>query len=172
MGGVGGLLPKVVENMLDAKAELDGRLRAVINEFVNGFAARITDPVSTTAIAKRDFDGLKAVQKIQQLAEKEVPHLRRKLDEYLDDVRTKETLVAAVQDQILQNYESFYEVLTKEKRNAGGKLSKKGKGREDEVWDPDMFSEWCGSVFGVGKLGPGDGESMSRSRSVSRTGSI
>ncbi len=29
----------------------------------------------------------------------------------------------------------------------------KGKGRVDEVWDPDMFGEWCGSVFKVGRLG-------------------
>ena len=168
----GGLLPKVVENMLDAKVELDGRLRTVINEFTSRSAARITEPVSETASTKRGFDGLQAVRKVQQLAEKEVPLLRRKLGEYLDDMRTKETLVAAVQDQVIQNYETFYDLYTAEKRSNGRPPSKKGKGREDEVWDPDMFSEWSGTVFKVGRLGLGDGESIGRSRSVSRSGSM
>jgi len=38
----GGLVPTVVHNMLDAKSELDGRLRTVINEFVSAFAMRMT----------------------------------------------------------------------------------------------------------------------------------
>ena len=168
----GSLLPKVVENMLDAKVELDGRLRTVINEFVNQFSARITEPINETAVAKRDFDGMKALLEVQRVSEKEVAILRRKLEEYLDDIRTRETLVAAVQDQTLQNYEMFYAVYTKEKRTSGGRLSKKGKGREDEVWDPDMFSEWSGTVFKVGRSRLGDGESESRSRSMSRSGSI
>ena len=172
----GDLLPKVVENMLDAKAELDGRLRTIINRFIDQSAARITDPVSATAgsTTRKGFDAVQAVRTVQQLAEKEVPLLRRKLDEYLDDARTKETLVASVQDQVVQNYETFYDVFAAEKRSSGKQLSKKGKGREDEVWDPDMFSEWSASIFNVGRLGLGfgDAESGSRSRSVSRSGSI
>jgi len=35
--------------------------------------------------------------------------------------------------------------------------SKKGKGREDEIWDPDMFADWCQDVFKVGGLGLGLG---------------
>ncbi|KAL8831173.1 MAG: hypothetical protein Q9191_001015 [Dirinaria sp. TL-2023a] len=175
-GGAGALLPKVVENMLDAKAELDGRLRTIINRFIDQCAARITDSVSAPAAAKKKgFDALQAVQQVQQSAEKEVPLLRRKLDEYLDDPRTKETLVASVQEQVVQNYESFYDVFTAEKRSSGKPPSKKGKGREDEVWDPDMFAEWSAGVFNVGRLesfGAGDAGSVSRSRSVSRSGSI
>ena len=166
----GGLLPKVVENMLDAKVELDGRLRTIINEFTNNFALRMTDPVSETASTARGFDAIQAVKKVKQLTEKEVPLLRRKLDEYLDDVRTKETLVAAVQDQGIQNYENFYDVYTAEKRLNGKAISKKGKGREDEAWDPDMFSEWSTGLFNVGKIGSLDEDRSSRS--ISRNGSM
>ena len=166
----GGLLPKVVENMLDAKVELDGRLRTVINEFTNNFAARITTPVDETATAKRDFDAVKAAKKVQHLAEKEVPLLRRKLGEYLDDTRTKETLVAAVQDQVIQNYENFYDLYTAEKRSNGKAIPKKGKGRDDEAWDPDMFSERSAGLFNVGKIGLADEDQSSRS--ISRDGSI
>lgn len=167
----GSLIPRVVENMLDAKVELDGSLRTVINDLTSDFASRITKPVDASATAKRGFDAPQAVNAIHKVAEKEVPILRRKLDEYIDDVRTKETLVAAVQDQVIQNYETFYDMYTAEKRSNGKQMSKKGKGRDDEAWDPDMFTEWAGSVFKVRGIGTMDDED-SRSRSVSRTGSM
>lgn len=168
----GGLLPKVVENMLDAKVELDGSLRTVINDLTSDFASRITKPVDASATAKKGFDAVQAVNVIQKVAEKEVPMLRRKLDEYLDDVRTKETLVAAVQDQVIQNYETFYDIYTAEKRSNGKQVSKKGKGRDDEAWDPDMFAEWAGNVFGVRGMDALDEDGESRSRSMSRSGSM
>lgn len=170
----GGLLPKVVENMLDAKAELDGRLRTVINEFTNNFAMRMTKEADATGKTKRELDGVQAVMKIREVSEKEVPLLRRKLDEYLDDIRTKETLVGAVQDEVMQNYEAFHDLYTTEKRANGKAISKKGKGRDDEVWDPDMFNEWATGLFRVGKIGIEDEDdySRSRSRSISRDGSL
>ena len=161
----GGLLPKVVENMQDAKVELDGRLRTVINDFTSNFALRMTNPVNDTASTARGFDAMQAVRKVQHLAEKEVPLLRRKLDEYLDELRTKETLVAAIQDQVIQNYENFFDVYTAEKRSNGKAISKKGKGRDDEAWDPDMFSEWIMALFNVGKFGSVDEDRSSRSNS-------
>lgn len=171
----GGLLPRVVENMLDAKVELDGRLRTVINDFTTNFASRITASISGSTATKRDFNASIAVQQIHQSAEREVPLLRRKLDEYLDDPRTKESLVGAVQDQVMQNYETFYERVSAEKRANGRTVSRKGKGREDEVWDVDTLAEWISGVFRVGRMvGFGDGrdDGRSRSRSLSRNGSV
>ena len=169
----GGLLPRVVENMLDAKAELDGRLRTVINDFTGAFAARITSAISSSASSKRNFQGGAAVKVVRDACQDEVAVLRRKLDEYLDDARTKETLVGAVQDQVVQNYEAFYERYAVDVA-ANGKAKKKGKGREDEVWDLDSFAEWAQAVFRVGREGMQrvDDDSPSRSRSVSATGSM
>lgn len=167
----GSLIPRVVENMLDAKVELDGSLRTVINDFTSGFASRITKPVDASATAKRGFDAPQAVNVIHKVAEKEVAVLRRKLDEYVEDMRTKETLVAAVQDQVIQNYETFYDLYTAEERSNGKQRSKKGKGRDDEAWDPDMFSEWAGGIFKVSGMNTMDADD-SRSRSVSRSGSM
>ena len=168
----GGLLPKVVENMLDAKVELDGRLRTVINDFSSSFAARMTSAIDEKETARKSFGAVGAVGKVRELVEKEAMLLRRKLDEYLDDTRTKETLVGAVQDQVIQNYETFYDSHTADKRSNGKAISKKGKGRDDDVWDPDMFTEWAQGVFRVGRMGLLDGDDDSRSRSISRTGSI
>jgi len=166
----GGLLPRVVENMLDAKAELDGRLRTVINDFVTSCAERMMHPINESARGKKDFNGASALQKVRVLTVKEVPMLRRKLDEYLDDVRTKETLVAAVQNQAILNYEGFYEAFATGKRALGGKVGRKGKGREDDVWDTDTFGEWAEEIFAV--KGASTTRDGSRSRSGSQSGSV
>lgn len=146
------MMPKVVENMLDAKAELDARLRTVISDLTNGFAAKMTAAVTEPATKKRDFDAGKAVKSIRVAIEREVLALRTKLDEYLDDVRTKETLVGAVQDQVLANYDDFFEQHVAKSKANGNAVSKKGKGRQDDVWDPDTFADWAITVFGVGEV--------------------
>jgi len=151
----GGLLPRVVENMLDAKAELDGQLRAVINDFVSAFAGAITAPLAETkaTVGKKGkaepLDPKRATTAVRGLAEKEVPLLRAKLAEYVEDVRTRETLVAAVRDQVVLAYEEWVDGLVGVDKIA--KVSRKGKGREDEVWGAQVFGEWCERVFGSGR---------------------
>ncbi|TIA43827.1 Sec34-domain-containing protein [Aureobasidium pullulans] len=148
----GGLMPRVVENMLDAKAELDGRLRAVINDFVNSFVGPITTPLA----APRKEPGPEpshVTAEVRTVTQKEVASLRSKLDEYIQDVRTRETLVAAVRDQVILAYEEWMDKLSEGKGAAKiGKVSKKGKGREDEVWSSEVFAEWCERVFAVGQV--------------------
>ena len=142
--------------MLDAKVELDGRLRSVINEFTASFANAITAPINSSAVASPRFDAIAAVNKIKDVAPPEISVLRRKLEEYLDDMRTRETLVAAVQEMVMQDYEGFYDAHIADRKD-GGRRSKKGKGRDDEVWDVDMFTEWAAGVFGVRALDTFDG---------------
>lgn len=176
-----GLFPQVVENMLDAKVELDGRLRTVINDFTAGYATGMTKalPLSFKP-GDRNVDEMagKAVIATRKAIEKGAPTLRQKLDEYLGDPRTKETLVAAVQDQVAQIYESFFDSYTGRDGKAAVKnISKKGKSREDTVWDVDTFAEWTEGVFMVNKEGMVDVEEYgedggSSSRSLSRSDSV
>jgi conserved oligomeric Golgi complex subunit 3 len=186
----GGLLPKVVENMLDAKVELDGRLRQVINDFTAGFAGMMCKDLplhlEKMTPAKRSENVLAdAVAKTRKNVEKEIPILRAKLEQYLDDLRTRETLVAAVEDAVIQLYETFFDEYTSQtttKTMANGKkangvpttpISRKGKSPEDAVWDIDTFAEWVGGLFNVVlPLEDGDeenGESRDGSRSLSRS---
>ncbi|KAI9781028.1 MAG: Golgi transport complex subunit 3 [Peltula sp. TS41687] len=170
----GGLLPRVVENMLDAKAELDGRLRTVINDFTNGFASRITADLTKTGVRKHaSHAATEAVQSVRNAVKKEAVFLRKNLDNYLDDVRTKETLVVAIYEQVIQNYELFYEAFDN-KRNVHGKaVSASDGGEEDEVWDPDTFADWAGEVFDIGKGQAYEaGEDGDGSRTISRAGSV
>lgn len=192
-GLAGGLVPRVVENMLDAKGELDGHLRASINDFTNATAALMTKPLGPRpplggVPRKPPAQPAKAALTAREAIEKEVGPLRAKIEQYIEDARTRETLVAAVQEAIVRAYEEFWEayVATEMAGRAGGKFRGKGKGREDDVWDPDAFSDWAEDVFGVGKsalvgLGiqdtgraerNGDAESTSESASMSRNGSV
>lgn len=153
------LLPGVVDNMLDARTELDAILRKTIEDFTATLAKEMTlaiegDPQAT------NFDGGKAVRLLRATVEKSVPLLRRKLAEHLDDVRTRETLVAAVQEATQGRYEDFYAAFsgTAESNGAAaaqnrGGSKKHGKGREGDVWDPDTFADWLVSAFGVAHVG-------------------
>lgn len=177
----GNLLPRVVENMLDAKAELDVRLRECITSLTRAFAASITAPLATARKNKKGSpvtpaDAQTAILATRQNVEKEVPGVRRKLSEYLEEARTVETLVGAVEDVVVQEYEDFYAACMVGRPVMG----RKGKGREDEVWDPDTFADFTGNVFGVVRFGFGgedmgfeDQEEMERGeRGRSHTGSL
>ncbi|PWY92438.1 Sec34-domain-containing protein [Aspergillus heteromorphus CBS 117.55] len=180
-----GLLPRVVENMLDAKVELDGRLRTVINDFINGFATRMTASLPAKFVDVRTLGNQHQHQREGAVVfpmcaniEKEVPELRRVLGLYLDDGRMRETLVGAVQDRVIQVYEDFFDMYTSVERSKGNpvSVSRKGKGREDTVWDVDTFAEWCEGIFRVGFVrsssgqgggGGGDGDDDAMSRGAS-----
>ncbi|CAG8269392.1 unnamed protein product [Penicillium salamii] len=148
-----GLIPRVVENMLDAKVELDGRLRTVINDFINAFAARMTASLPAKFVDTRNLQRGELILPSCHTIEKEVPDLRKVLNEYIDDTRMKETLVGAVQDRTIQIYEDFFEKYTSSEKGKGHHVSKKGKGRDDAVWDVNTFAEWCEGVFRVGVSG-------------------
>ncbi|PYI10179.1 Sec34-domain-containing protein [Aspergillus sclerotiicarbonarius CBS 121057] len=173
-----GLIPRVIENMLDAKVELDGRLRTVINDFINGFASKMTASLPAKFVDARSLQRGELIYPTCRNIEKEVPNLRKVLSEYLDDGRMKETLVGAVQDRVIQIYEDFFDKYTSSERRKGNPVSTKGKGREDTVWDVDTFAEWCEGIFRVGFLGsgqeggdPDDDDDDATSRSLSRGGS-
>ena len=146
----GGLIPRVVENMLDAKVELDGQLRTVINDFTGDFSKLMTIDLRSNQNPEE------ATASVRDKVSKEVPILRAKLEQYLDDLRTRETLVAAVEDQVVQAYEGYFEEFAGQAGKTGfngingkTKVSRKGKGAADDVWDADTFVEWCEGAFNV-----------------------
>ncbi|KAF2702694.1 Sec34-domain-containing protein [Pleomassaria siparia CBS 279.74] len=154
------LIPKVVENMLDAKAEVDARLRGAINDFTGQFVGRMTAPVEKGKGPTRltPTEAAARTTKVRQTIERETPFLRGKLEEYITDSRTREMLVAAVMESVTQTYEDWFDnsytpSLTSSTPSSNGTRSGKGKGREDGVWDPDVFTEWCNGVFKVGSMG-------------------
>jgi hypothetical protein len=163
---VGLLIPKVVENMLDAKAEVDARLRQAINEFTGQFVGRMTASIDAKSgpnkAPQRTFASGEAASraaKVRSAITHETSFLRAKLEEYISDLRTREMLVAAVMESVTQAYEDWFDTVYTPSLHANGNgrttTSGKGKGREDDVWDPDVFSEWSAGVFKVGTVGLG-----------------
>lgn len=163
--------------MLDAKAELDGRLRTVISEFTSGVATQMTSTLPKKVVEKRGTESDGVISPTCKAIEKAIPTLRQSLDDYLDDARTKETLVAAVQDRVLQIYEEFFNKYASTQNNSGKAVSRNGKGAESSVWDVETFTEWSNQVFRVGLVGyqssdDDDDDDEGPSRSLSRTGSL
>lgn len=157
--------------MLDAKVELDGRLRTSINDFTSSFATKMTAALPAKLTAASSPETRSALGKTCEAIQKEVPELRRLLESYIDDTRTRETLVAAVQDHVIQLYDDFFEAYAAAEVGAGRIVKRSaGKGRADDVWDMDTFTDWTENVFRVGIPGLPDSEDhdddLSSTRSV------
>jgi conserved oligomeric Golgi complex subunit 3 len=90
-------LPVVVENMLDAKEELDGKLRIAINGFTKASAEDISLCVAGKgAIEVSDQEIKEASEKFRENAEKLLPTIQQKTEEYIVDPRTTDILVNAI----------------------------------------------------------------------------
>jgi hypothetical protein len=154
------LIPKVVENMLDAKAEVDTVLRKAIQDFTAQFVTRMLEPIKSAKgpIKVSPADAAPRTTKLRANIDRETPFLRARLEEYITDHRTREMLVAAVMEAVTESYEEWYDQAYTPSLNGSGAgmgRSAKGKGSVDGVWDPDVFSDWCNGVFKVGTLGLG-----------------
>jgi len=90
-------LPEVVENMLDAKEELDGKLRIAINSFTTTTAEAISSTLAGKSNADTKEEEIKAAaEKFREIAEKSLPSVQQKTEEYIGDARTTNILVNAV----------------------------------------------------------------------------
>ncbi|KAL9625516.1 MAG: hypothetical protein Q9160_000226 [Pyrenula sp. 1 TL-2023] len=155
----------VVTNMLDAKAELDARLRDAINKVIEDWAGRMVAPIEEGANesgAKGHVRGKASVGSgqsqlspkeaanrtaaLRALVEAQVPVLRAALDAFMhQDERTKRTLLVAVMERVVGGYEAFVEGLA-----AGGK----GRGAAGG------FGSGGGVGAGMGRKGKGREEDV------------
>ena len=87
-------LPVVVENMLDAKEELDGKLRIAINSFTASTAEGILSVIVGKTGSEEEIR--EAAGKFRESAEKILPSIQQKAEEYIGDSRTTDILVNAV----------------------------------------------------------------------------
>ena len=90
-------LPVLVENMLDAKEELDGHLRIAINRFTSTSAESISSVLQGTTAEKTHADAIRAAAaSFRETAEKVLHSVQHKTEEYIGDPRTTDILVNAV----------------------------------------------------------------------------
>jgi hypothetical protein len=161
--------PTVIASMLDAKTELDLRLRTAIEAFVGHWRNRMTEGIKGASNRLAAADSPDPAARVKTAVEREVPVMRRKVTEYIDDRRTGETLVGAVMESIIEYYSEYYEEVF---------TSKGRRPRNLEVpWDGEMFTRWCEGVFDVGEGllafdEEGGGEGTSSRGGISSEGSV
>ncbi|KAI5813825.1 Sec34-like family-domain-containing protein [Pyronema omphalodes] len=158
-------MPKVITSMIDAKTELDTHLRAAIAQFVDYWRNRMTEGIKGASNRLAAADSPDPAARVKTAVEREVPLLRKKVGEYVDDRRTGETLVAAVMEAVIAAYKEYYEDVFisqgKQPRNPALAL------------DGQAFARWAENVFDIGEaIGDEDQDDRRSSRSVSRAGSM
>jgi hypothetical protein len=131
-------VPKVVNDMFDAKEELYAKLKNSIHEFTE---------VSVQSIVKSILDNpdpKTAVEKTRQLrqdATTEFPRIRGIIETYIDDERTIDILIDSIQDLVIQTYDTYQQTI----------LSMvKSPEDVDGMMEVDGLISWLGDI--VGKL--------------------
>ncbi|KAI5790617.1 Sec34-like family-domain-containing protein [Peziza echinospora] len=162
-----------IENMIDAKVELDATLRVAITSFTSSYASKMLAPLlapgsststSSTAVPSTNYSGKRSggqlMDEVKRNIESEITDLRSRLKDYsVGDWRTREALVGAVQELVIAKYESFFAQLLQE--TSGLSVSGPVGISYRDVMDVDSFAGWSNTVFGVGGEGGGSGRPTS-----------
>lgn len=131
-------VPKVVNNMYDAKEELYAKLKNSIHEFTEASVQSIVKSIMDKPDPKT------AVEKTRQLrqdATTEFPRIRNVIETYIEDERTIDILIDSIQDLVIQTYESYQQNI----------LSMVNSPVEvDGMMEVDGLISWLGDI--VGKL--------------------
>lgn len=131
-------VPKVVNNMFDAKEELYAKLRNAVHDVTEEAVKSVIGSISTGNI---DFN--KVVEQTRTLREdasKEIPRLRKVMEGYIEDSRTVDILVDSVQDLVIQAYEKYYDQAVVEARKTGASM--------EGIMEVEGLVAWFGEVNG------------------------
>lgn len=100
-------MPRVVENMLDAKVELDSKLRSSINLLTRTCVGNFIG-----SFQKCTFESTQAyvdaISALQEGLKKEFPTLHSNMLAYLGEGRIANILLGAIEDQVIEAYEGAY----------------------------------------------------------------
>ncbi|CAI4421975.1 ASG_G0016150.mRNA.1.CDS.1 [Saccharomyces cerevisiae] len=128
------LVPKVVNNMVDARTELISELRNVIKDFTESTSLELLDD---TLDINSDEDLLSKNVKLRENIKARLPRIYEQILNYIDDQEIVTNLLDAVQELITQSYSKYYETITE--------LAENGKFAKDQVADVmylDVFTDF------------------------------
>lgn len=128
------LVPKVVNNMVDARTELISELRNVIKDFTESTSLELIDD---TLDINSDEDLLSKNVKLRENIKARLPRIYEQILNYIDDQEIVTNLLDAVQELIAQSYSKYYETITE--------LAENGKFAKDQVADVmylDVFTDF------------------------------
>lgn len=128
------LVPKVVNNMVDARTELISELRNVIKDFTESTSLELIDDALDI---NSDEDLLSKNVKLRENIKARLPRIYEQILNYIDDQEIVTNLLDAVQELITQSYSKYYETITE--------LAENGKFAKDQVADVmylDVFTDF------------------------------
>lgn len=129
-------VPKVINNMFDAKEELYAKLKNSIHSFTEQAVQSIVGP-----LAKPDSELLKTAvddtREVRGLSTSHFPKIREMIEVYIEDIRTIDILIDSIQDLVVQAYDSYYNRLLKLNPSAE---------QLDGIMDVDGFNSWLGGI--------------------------
>lgn len=129
-------VPKVINNMFDAKEELYAKLKNSIHSFTEQAVQSIVGP-----LAKTDGELLRSAvadtREVRGLSTSQFPKIRKMIEAYIEDVRTIDILMDSIQDLVVQAYDNYYSRLTR--------LNPSSE-QLDGIMDADGFSSWLGGI--------------------------
>ena len=131
-------VPKVVNNMIDAKDELYASMKNAIHEFTEESVKSIISPIMGDAAADT---AVHKTREMRQNATKEFPRIRQIIESYIEDARTTDILVDSIQDLVIQAYQKYHDNLLTVAKSAED---------VDGIMEVDGLISWLGDI--VGKL--------------------
>ncbi|CCH41554.1 Conserved oligomeric Golgi complex subunit [Wickerhamomyces ciferrii] len=100
-------VPKVVNNMIDARLELQSELRNVVHEFTEDAVQQIINPITKLSPETAEKDSLALKDNI----ESSLPRLKGEIELFIDDRQIVTSLIDGIQELIIQNYEQYYNTI-------------------------------------------------------------
>lgn len=129
-------VPKVVNNMVDARSELMVELRNVINDFTERASKEI---IQDTFVMDKDL--LSENLRLRENVEKILPRIHTQIVSFIGDKEVVTHLIDAIQELVVQSYATYYEKLSEKTED-----DKVEKSKLSELMYVDVFADFFNNV--------------------------
>ncbi|CAG8522986.1 372_t:CDS:10 [Acaulospora colombiana] len=151
-------IPKVVENRIDAKQEVDKELKHICEEFILDNSKAAIEPLSSfllkvstfrlrndlrevhrqTSLKNQNFAQpdkiIEVYETFQETVKNRLRYIIPKMSEYLGDRETESILLKPMQKHIIDTYQAFYDIMQNENFEFGN--------FQKSLGDIDKVKEW------------------------------
>ncbi|GAV29813.1 hypothetical protein PMKS-003318 [Pichia membranifaciens] len=108
-----GSIPKVVNDYVDCRIELQIELRNVVHEFIKITSKTFVQPLFSIPLEELTAEKVEPInEKLISNIRSELPRLKSLIKDYIRDNRTSTFLLDGIQEEIQNEYTSFYDSVT------------------------------------------------------------
>lgn len=108
-----GSIPKVVNDYVDCRIELQIELRNVVHEFIKITSKTFVEPLFSTPLEELTAEKVNTINtKLISNIRSELPRLKILIKDYIRDNRTSTFLLDGIQEEIQNEYTLFYDSVT------------------------------------------------------------